>query len=190
MATLLELLKVGATMRLPPNTRLSSLPENGAEVSKGVETVSVSVTPSGGVASSVSVVLLPHCPGAVNYAASTSEVLSGIFTGCIMASYHVTGARRVAHVHTGNDGGPDCKAYFRDLFQQANYNQVGCFKPYDGARDGDAYAPEIMASGSKQPGVFGIITADNKLYSIYCRKESAIEYVVAGVFHRAVQQPG
>jgi hypothetical protein len=125
---------------------------------------------------------LPHAPGGVNYYQTDEDVLSGIFTGCVMSIYKHNDTRRVAHVHTGNDAGPnlDCKDFMRELMEQQGYNGVFHFKPFDGARDEDkaikiAQQTQFGAAGC---GIFGFVTATNHCYSIFTRKTDNYVYVI------------
>ena len=96
---------------------------------------------------------LPFAPNGINYVASAGEdVISGKFTGCIMAVFVHKGERRVCHVSTGK--GQDCKAKWQEI-KAASANVVE-FKPSD----------FIDTGGRALVGCYGLITADGKNYSI------------------------
>ena len=75
---------------------------------------------------------LPFAANGINYTSSQGrDVLSGNFTGCLMASYKVGGEVRVCHVSTGP--GQDClpawaalKATAANIFEMRPSDQMNC----------------------------------------------------------------
>jgi hypothetical protein len=115
-------------------------------------------------------------------------VVSGIFTGCYMSFYTIAGQRRVAHVHTGDDGAPCCKAFFGDLVKKPTYKLLGNFKPYAGDRDLDRCSATALASqfGASGAPVFGIIEPNNRCHSVFLKKLGPFHFVVEDTIE---QQP-
>ena len=106
---------------------------------------------------------LPYTPGAINYTFSAGrDVISGPFSGCIMAAYNKGGGRRVCHVstETSEDHRHDCKALWGNIKEECtSYIE---FKPFDVLR-------QFTRRKLKQFGnivIFGIITGDNNCYSL------------------------
>ena len=114
---------------------------------------------------------LPFTPGAINYAISTGrDVISGPFSGCIMAAYNKGGGRRVCHVSTeaSEDHRNDCKALWRNVKDAS----TACteFKPFDAI---DKFSSKTLRRFGHIV-VFGIITGDNKCYSLITDRTSDI----------------
>ncbi len=94
---------------------------------------------------------LPFVPNGINWTASGGEdVISGSFSGCIMAAYSENGVAKVAHISTGEYG--DCKPEWERI--KARSTRVFEFKPSDfGADTGRVYC-------------FGLITSDLQTFTI------------------------
>lgn len=100
---------------------------------------------------------LPFVANGINYVDSQGkDVISYNFTGCIMATYTVGGARRVCHVSTG--GGQDCKAEWDRIKRSAT--GVIAFRPDLGA--------DIAQLGKlgQAFNCYGLITATGECYSV------------------------
>lgn len=105
---------------------------------------------------------LPYTPGAINYVNSCGkDVISGPFSGCIMAAYEKKkiGGRRVCHVATSGDK-MDCKT----LWQEIKNECATCieFKPMNAYKDS---FKKQMKKFNKSI-FFGLITSDNRCYTI------------------------
>ncbi|MGJ8641005.1 MAG: hypothetical protein ACSHYA_16560 [Opitutaceae bacterium] len=131
---------------------------------------------------------VPYAPGGINYFETNGDVMSGIFTGCVMTAYTHKNVRRVCHVHTGGDAGEglDCKSLMKTMLDSADYNNLLSFKPYS---DGDDFptAEKIIREanvGASGCATFGLLTNANKAYSIMTRKVSNHEYVVEKVIEK------
>lgn len=105
---------------------------------------------------------LPFTPSAINYTESGGkDVISGPFSGCLMAAYekHGGGGRRVCHVSTSGDD-KDCKELWDSIKEDcSSYVE---FKPslvYDSLSK-----KQMKKIGA--PLLFGLITGDNRCYSI------------------------
>ena len=104
---------------------------------------------------------LPYTPGAINYVNSGGkDVISGPFSGCIMAAYEKkkVGGRRVCHVATCGDE-MDCKTLWHDI--KAECSSCVEFKP------SDAFDKSFEKQLKKlnRALFFGIITSDNRCYT-------------------------
>ena len=99
-------------------------------------------------------IYLPFVANGINYVESNGkDVISFNFTGCIMAVYTVGGTRRVCHVSTGD--GQDCKVEWASVAAAAS--DVKSFKPHEHID---------LDPGLTFTGCYGLITADNKFFSI------------------------
>ena len=181
---LLPHLRPGVRLKFPLSMNFGGGRENVAECSRGVETVAVTMTSSTNKGSATTFKWLPHVPGGVNYASGAGEIVSGIFTGCAMSAYAFQGQRRVAHVHTGNDGAKCCKTYFRQLMNGVGYTPRGHFKPYDGARDLQRATEITRESPQLNCSVLGIIDGANRCYSVFLKKMGRCDFVVMAVVER------
>jgi|GEM_PF-2215826 len=177
----IDKLKPGVTIKFPLSLKFSTVKKNVEECSLDAGPLALTLV-NGKTTSAVSIDFMPHTPGGVNYCESNKDVMSGIFTGCIMSTYKFKGRRRVAHVHTGLDAGPntDCKDFMKGLMKSADYMETIHFKPFDGKRD----AAKAIAIASKTKFgasgccVFGLVTANNKCYSIFTQKIGSHEYLI------------
>ena len=138
------------------------------ERTKGVKSISVadktkkklfsSKTMPGGKA-----LWLPYIPGEINYTTSRGmDVISGPFSGCIMAAYNKRegGGRRVCHVSTFGESKYDCKESWEEI--KSGCTSYVSFRPHECARG-------LSRGQLKKVGnalVFGIITGDNRCYGV------------------------
>ncbi len=105
---------------------------------------------------------VPYVPGDVNYGMSRGmDVISGPFSGCIMAAYDSGRGRRVCHVSTA-EGDPklDAKGIWESIKEQCV--PFAEFKPFD-ALD------RLSKRKTKSLGnalFFGFITNDNRCYTL------------------------
>jgi hypothetical protein len=122
---------------------------SGVECNKGVEEKTIGSAPF---------LLLPWVGNGINYTESMGkDVLSGPFTGCIMAVYKRNGSRRVCHVAT-----PECKDAWAKIKDETEV--VKEFKPSD-------YLPDAIATQLKGGLVIlGHVTADDKCYAVFCER--------------------
>lgn len=132
------------------------------EVSNDIQSISYSYTEHrflrGDVRRSGDVYFIPWSPGGINYVFSNGrDVISGPFTGCIMASYTKGGARRVCHVAT-----PECNAAWQALKAGSDFTLITEFAPADPVLDRMGYYTKKLTGGLY---VLGLITADDKCYS-------------------------
>ena len=174
-------LKSGVTIKFPLSLKFSTTTQNVTECSIEAGPLALTLV-DGKTSSAVRVDFMPHAPGGVNYCESNGDVLSGIFTGCIMSTWKFKGRRRVGHVHTGLDAGPDkdCKDFTKGLMKSKNYLELIHFKPFDGNRD-TVKAIEIAMKtkfGASGCCVFGLVTSNNKCYSIFTKKIGNHEYLI------------
>ena len=95
--------------------------------------------------------------GINNVSAQGQDVVSGPFSGCIMASYTDNGLNKVCHVSTGTDYG-DCKPTWDRL--KAGYTNVSEFKPSD-------YINNISYKYC-----YGMVTAQGEKYVILVNTKS------------------
>ncbi|MGJ8641001.1 MAG: hypothetical protein ACSHYA_16540 [Opitutaceae bacterium] len=130
---------------------------------------------------------VPYAPGGINYFETNGDVMSGIFSGCVMTAYTYKNVRRVCHVHTGDDAGPglDCKSLMKTMLDSADYNNLLSFKPFT-REDADIAIDISMRSnhGAQGCATFGLLTNSNKAYAIMTRKISNHEYVVEKVIEK------
>jgi len=111
------------------------------------------------------VTYIPYTGGNINYCETSGndDVMSGMFTGCIMSTYKVGDKRRVAHVHAGEPN--DCKDVMKKLLDLNT--EINSFKPYEDRRDGDFVFKNI----GRDFMVFGVVTAANIPYSIFTKRD-------------------
>jgi hypothetical protein len=178
-------LQPGVELKFPLTTKYSATKQKVNECSLGAETIAATVTSATNRGSACTFTWLPHAPGGVNYFEGDGEVVSGIFTGCVMSIYKVDGKRRVAHVHTGSDGAECCKAYFRGLLNGQAHSVVGNFKPYSGDRDLARCATIMQSSPLFQAPVLGLVSSDDKCYSVFLKKMAPNHFAVDSV----IEQP-
>lgn len=116
---------------------------------------------------------LPWVGDALNYVESQGkDVLSGPFTGCVMTAYTRNGSRRVGHVAT-----PGCNELWMAMKKEGTVKVLSEFKPTDVITG--ATAGTLTKGG---PSWFGLITADDKCYSMLCDYDSqAKSYKVVAV---------
>ena len=180
---ILQALTPGTTIKLPLSVRMSTLNQQKNECS--LETGPLALTlVNGKQTSAIKVDWVPYAPGGVNYIESDHDVLSGIFTGCVMSSYYHAKQRRVAHVHTGSDAGEglDCKDLMKGLLS-TTYVPIFSFKPFDKQVDSGVFESICMKSkfGSFGCAPFGLVTASNSYHVIFTLKISNHEYVIQSV---------
>jgi len=118
------------------------------------------------------ITFIPHMIGGINFheALGTEDVMSGIFTGCVMATYKVGDKRRVAHVHTGKGFGPNQCCRKEMIENMKGYTSIKNFKPFDEERDGQWIDKEVYPvcyREGKGFHTFGVVTAQNEQYSIF-----------------------
>ena len=105
------------------------------------------------------VLLLPWVGNGINYTdTSGKDVLSGPFTGCIMAVYKRDGQRRVAHVAT-----PECNDAWNKV--KGETQVVKEFKPSDHLPSG------IEKSLKGGLVILGHVTADEKCFALFCERD-------------------
>ncbi len=177
-------LKKGARLKFPLTTKFSAQKQDVTECSLGVERIAVTIEVSKTYTTACAFIFLPHAPGGVNYYEGSEEVVSGLFTGCVMSTYKVNGKRRVAHVHTGNDGARCCKTYFRDLLNTREYTAAKHFKPYSGDRDFPIAKRMYEESPLNKADFLGVVSPDGTCYSVYLRKMGKCDYIVEDCVQR------
>lgn len=99
-------------------------------------------------------IYLPFVPNGINFTPHAADVISGNFTGCIMAAFTDSdNIRKVCHVSTGVK--QDCKVEWEKIKSESS--NVVEFKPSDAikVKKGDAFL-----------FCYGIITTKLKLYSV------------------------
>lgn len=184
---ILHALTPGTTMKFPLSVKMSTVNQQKAECSIDVGPLALTLV-SGKQTSAVRVDWVPYAPGGINYLESDHDVLSGIFTGCVMATYSAAKQRRVAHVHTGDDAGAglDCKDLMKGLLG-GTYAPIYSFKPFDRNSDVDIYTriTQKTTFGAQGCAPFGLVTAANTYHVIFTRKVSNSEYVVEEVRDRS-----
>lgn len=110
---------------------------------------------------------LPYVQGAINYCESQGvDVLSGFFSGCIMARYTRNNTWRVCHVSTGAPN--DCQDTWLAIKGETAVKQVKEFKPHD-----HVTADKIL----------GLITSTGKRFAIGCSA-----FVIEEKERRSVEQ--
>ncbi len=109
-----------------------------------------------GGAGADSFIFLPWVEDAVNYVESQGrDVLSGPFTGCIMAAYMRNGSRRIGHVST-----PGCNALWAGMKNESEVSVQAEFKPANADFDFKSIKSNLK--------IYGLITADDQCYSVVC----------------------
>lgn len=181
---ILSSLTPGTTFKFPLSVKMETKKMDKVECSLDTGPLALTLV-NGNSSSAIMVSHVPYTPGGINYVETDGEVLSGIFTGCVMTVYTHSGNRRVAHVHTGPHAGEglDCKDLMRDLLRSGSYRSVFAFKPYDEKSDLDTFLGIAGKTPLADRGVatFGLVTAGNTCHSIFTRKVTAHEYVVEDV---------
>ena len=118
----------------------------GGECQLGIQETKIDSSP---------VLLLPWVGNGINYTESTGrDVLSGPFTGCIMAIYKRGGVRRVCHVAT-----PECKDAWAKVKGEGQVTKE--FVPSD-------KLPKDFNAKTLKGGlvIYGLVTADEKCFAI------------------------
>ena len=133
------------------------------------------------------ITFIPHMIGGINFheALGTEDVMSGIFTGCVMSTYKVGDKRRVAHVHTG-DGDKCCRALMKS--KMGGYTSIKNFKPWDDSRDGLWFVNEVGYKNGKFM-TFGVVTAQNEQYSIFTKESGKPDRFTVLLVMRQTNQP-
>ena len=106
--------------------------------------------------------------GKITYGFSQgTDVLSGPFTGCIMAAYRLKdGFRRVCHVSTSQDTSDDCKEFWTEVKTEAGATVEVEFRPFDFYKSiMEDYTQSFWAK-QNTPWVYGLITPENTCWSI------------------------
>ncbi|WP_227993459.1 RHS repeat-associated core domain-containing protein, partial [Shewanella sp. YLB-07] len=128
--------------------------------------------------------MLPYVEGRISYAGSEGSVISPRFTGCLMSTYIVGGERRVAHTHASKSS-DDMKGAMKSLLSQPGNKEESTFKPFSIDDDFSLYA-KIQSEHSKPPVVFGLVTEDNKNYSIFTyQPTSTKQFNVVAILDRS-----
>jgi len=180
------LLKPGTTMKFPLTVKMDALKQNKAEVSVDAGELGLTLV-NGKQTIAIAIQHVPYAPGGINYVETNSDVISGIFSGCVMSIYLAGGKRRVAHVHTGDDAGTglDCKSTFKALLNSPGYAEQFSFKPFRRSDDMVAAAIAMKTQfGAEGCATFGYVTKGNICYSLFTRKVSTHEYVIENVEQR------
>jgi len=100
---------------------------------------------------------IPWASNGINYVQTMGrDVISGPFTGCIMASYDTGGGRRVCHVAT-----PECNAAWTTLKAQAGVTLNVEFQPHLSVNVGSL--KKKLTGGLY---CMGVITATDDCYAI------------------------
>ena len=134
---------------------------------------------------------VPYVDGRIHYHQGADAVLSGEYSGCLMAVYNAGGQRRVAHVPKSNVIRNDTIAEFRDYFAnhtrltdpkktqqvKGTHTLTHFFQPFVESRDSSIQFEIIgklmgkgMISQPYQFSVFGLVTVANKCVSIWAVK--------------------
>jgi len=115
---------------------------------------------------------LPFAPNGINYCAAAGvDVISGNFTGCIMATFTDSEGRNICHVSTGNS--MDCKQEWARIQEKFKFKGVRNFKP-------DSGIPADL-KGKALDWCYGLITSDSKCYAITTTVEKNGKRVVFAV---------
>ena len=183
---ILQALKPGTTIKFPLSVKMSTVNQQKNECS--IETGPLALTLVAGKTSAIVLDWVPYSPGGINSMASDGDVLSGIFTGCVMSTYRNAGRRSVAHVHTGDDAGADldCKGLMKTLLA-GSYSPIFSFKPFDKHADGNI-AEAICAKspfGGFGCAPFGLVTKSNTYHVLFTRKVSNSEYLIESVMDKS-----
>jgi len=184
---ILQALTPGTTIKFPLSVKMSTVKQQKNECC--IETGPLALTlVNGKNTSAIQLDWVPYAPGGINYVESDGDVLSGIFSGCVMTSYRAQGKRRVAHVHTGDDAGAglDCKDLMAKLLA-STYSRLFAFKPFDRHADVDTAVNISMKTkfGAEGCAPFGLITKANTYHTLFTRKVSVSEYVIESVSDKA-----
>jgi hypothetical protein len=122
----------------------------GTECSKGIQEKKIG---------SDQVLLLPWVGNGINYTDTAGrDVLSGPFTGCIMAVYKRAGARRVCHVAT-----PECKEAWAQV-----KGETEVFKEF---KPSDLLPAGIEKSLKGGLVILGYVTADDRCFALFCDRD-------------------
>ncbi|MBL4798814.1 MAG: hypothetical protein JKY50_15465 [Oleispira sp.] len=187
---LINKIKKGVTLKFPLSVKFSTTVKNVEECSVDALPLALTIIDSDRT-TAAKINFMPHTPGGVNYYETNGDVMSGNFTGCVMSTYQVGGKRRVAHVHTGTDAGPNrcCKTFMKGLIAQPSHTSLNNFKPFDGARDVTKATAICVSSSFGANGcvTFGLVTAGNKPYSILTRKIGSHEFLVEDVIDQSAR---
>ncbi|SFM42119.1 hypothetical protein [Variovorax sp. OV329] len=138
------------------------------------------------------VAYVPYREGRIHYHQGNDAVLSGEYSGCLMAVYSGNHHRRVAHVPKASSIDNDCIGEFRDYFQdhstltsdlktkhaKKNHKLDHYFQPFVESRDADIQSAligkligESVIADPYGFTVFGLVTAvDNMCISIWAVK--------------------
>lgn len=177
---ILQALTPGTTIKFPLSVKMSTVNQQKAECSIDVGPIALTLV-NGKQTSAVKIDWVPYTPGGINYLASDHDVLSGIFSGCVMSIYSAAKQRRVAHVHTGDDAGAglDCKDLMKGLLG-SSYTPIYAFKPFDRNSDVDVATRISLKTtfGAQGCAPFGLATASNTYHVLFTRKVSNSEYVI------------
>lgn len=142
---------------------------------------------------SFAVSYVPYVDGRIHYHEGNNAVISGEFSGCLMAAYEAKGKRRVAHIPKSHSADADCIGEFRDYFaahsslpadKKAKHVKAGhvlkhYFQPFVGSRDQGVQATviqkllqaQIITTFTSQFQTFGLMTArGNDCISIWLAK--------------------
>lgn len=102
---------------------------------------------------------LPFAPNGINWVAMQGcDVVSGHFSGCIMATYTEAGVRKVCHVSTGAEYG-DCRAAWDAA--KVNFTDVFEFRPSDFIGD------------TAHTSCYGVITNDLQTLTVLTHPKDA-----------------
>lgn len=113
-------------------------------------------------------IFLPFQPSGINCCPSGSlDILSGKFSGCIMATFANAGGRFVCHVSTGEK--QDCKDKWNLYKNNGTVSGVMEFRPSD--------AFTTAPRGKALYGIYGLITPDLKCYAIAVTLDGTKQYV-------------
>lgn len=135
---------------------------------------------------------VPYTDGRIHYHEGNEAVLSGQYSGCLMAVYEAAHQRRVAHVPKSNSIANDCIGEFRDFFAahstlggpdkqrviKTTHELTHFFQPFLDRRDSEVQLTiigKLMQSRFiKDPyglSVFGLVTApENECISLWLVK--------------------
>lgn len=162
---LMDIIKEGVILRFPLNFKEQEpSPRTRKECSVMAKPLAFHII-AGNLTRAAKVTFVPYMGGNINYCETSGndDVMSGMFTGCIMSTYKVGDKRRVAHVHAGEPN--DCKDVMKKLLDLNT--EINSFKPYEDRRDGDFVFKNI----GRDFMVFGVVTAANIPYSIFTKRD-------------------
>src|SRR5512138_2550436 len=184
---ILQALSSGTTIKFPLSVKMSTVPQKKNECSLQTGPLALTLV-NGKRTSAIQLDWVPYAPGGINYVESDGDVLSGIFSGCVMTSYLANGKRRVAHVHTGDDAGEglDCKDLMAGLLA-STYSRLFAFKPFDRNVDVEVAVNISMKTkfGAEGCAPFGLITKANTHHTVFTRKVSISEYLIESVAEKS-----